>query len=423
MVLTDKLKRSVTLTLAALLFLASLVPLLTRQKAGAYALLPTRSITMSTSQEAATSVTYHVRFDIATTSNLGGLIVEFCSESPIIGDTTCTGPTGFDIGTPTVSGQSDGVATDPVDGVTVGDCNLSTITTAADLGATNHTLELSNATPVSLTSGQTCFFDLTTATNPSTTNSTFYARIYTYATQAAASGYTLANPAAGGAIVDAGGIAMSTAQQITITSKVQERLTFCVYTTVLFTTTTDNNCSTKTGSTISLGDTNGVLDSAGAFVDKTAYYSVTTNASGAAAIRMKGDTLELTPACAAATCRIEAIGAAEAASTPGTEQFGFCTYQIDGTGMTIDADYDGTNGVNNCSNTSQTAGTGVNGGDGSSFFAFNTTNTTTLYGDPIASKPAGAFSTGNLVFIGNIADTTEPGIYTTTLTFVATGTY
>ena len=51
MVLTDKLKRSATLAIAALLFLASLVPLLTREKAGAYGLLPSRSITMSSSAD------------------------------------------------------------------------------------------------------------------------------------------------------------------------------------------------------------------------------------------------------------------------------------------------------------------------------------------------------------------------------------
>jgi hypothetical protein len=233
---------------------------------------------------------------------------------------------------------------------------------------------------------------------------------------------------------------MSTAQQITITSKVQERLTFCVYTQASFTLTTDNNCTAKTGSTISLGDTNGVLDSAGPFVDKTAYFTITTNASGSAAVRLKGDTLELTPACAAGSCRIEAIGAtAQGSSVPVTqtqEQFGLCTYQIDGTGMTITSLYDGAQvftfpnpggtGVG-CSDVgvTQTAGTAAPGGDGGATFAFDNSGTGTMstYGQTIATKPAGTPSTGNLVFIGNITDTTEPGIYTTTLTFVATGTY
>ena len=67
--------------------------------------------------------------------------------------------------------------------------------------------------------------------------------------------------------------------------------------------------------------------------------------------------------------------------------------------------------------------TGSFGGAGTAQFAFDTTATTATTGDTIASKPAGNTSTATMVFLGNIAFTTEAGIYQTTLTYVATGQY
>lgn len=423
MVLTDKLRRLVTLTVAAILFAASLVPLLTRQQANAYGLVASRSITMSTSAASATSVTYHVRFDVATAGALGGIVVEFCDNSPIIGDTTCGAIAGFDIGTPTVSGQSDGSGTD-FDGVT-DDCNLSALTTAADLGNTNHTLALTDATGTgSLSVGATCFFDLTTVTNPSTANHSFYARIYTYASNTNALGYTLADPEAVGPMVDAGGIALSTAAQITVTAKVQERLTFCVFTTD---GTPANTCGATTpvsGTAISLGDDNGVLNENEAFVNKEPQFSIYTNASSGAIVRAKA-----TGTLTSGSFNITAIAAGNGTGTtssPGSEQFGFCLYESTGSLMTIAAPYDDTT---DCAGTTDTAGNapGSGGGDNGATFAFDTTtageNLTTTYGDVVATKPAGVFSSAIMPFMANIATTTEPGIYTATMTFIATGTY
>lgn len=438
MIFTDKLKRSVLLATAALLFVAGLTPLLSQKHAGAYALAPNRSVTMSSSQLSATSVTYHVKFDVATTGNVGGIVVQFCDNSPIVGDTTCSAIAGFNVGTPTVSGYSSGANTDPVNGDT-GTANISTLTTSTAL--TTSAVAISNGTAVSLTAAQKVFFDITTITNPSTSNHTFYARIYTYATAGGATGYSVATP---GTYVDAGGAALSTANQITITSKVQERLTFCVYTDAG--ASPSNDCTAKSGNTILLGDTNGVLDPSGPYVDRTAWYGVTTNASGNAAIRLKGKTLKLSGACSDAinqNCSVNAIGAAVGTTTTrtvaGSEQFGLCTYQFAGSGMTVAATYDGTGGASGvCANATQTSGTGSTGGAGTGagatdpYFGYDTAtatgptgtqNLTSAYGQTIATKPAGSFSTGRLTFIGNIANTTEPGIYTTALTFVATGTY
>jgi hypothetical protein len=197
---------------------------------------------------------------------------------------------------------------------------------------------------------------------------------------------------------------------------VQERLVFCVYTTGV-----GDDCvgGDETGNAIILGDTNGVLDPGGAFVNKEAKFSVTTNATSNAVVNIKGTTL---------TSGGNSITAntAATASVPGSEQFGLCVYQSAGTGMTIDTLYDGDlagNTSTDCTGTTDTAGTGTPGGDNSAEFAFDTASTTGTYGDTIVTKPAGAYSTATFAFIGNISNTTEAGIYTTVLTFIATGSY
>ena len=204
-----------------------------------------------------------------------------------------------------------------------------------------------------------------------------------------------------------------------MTAKVQERLTFCVYTdgnndtTLGDANTTD--CS-GVGTAVTLGDSNGVLTDAGAYVNTHAMFNVSTNASNGATIRAKGSTLT------SGSNSIDAIGA-EAVSASGTEQFGLCVFQSDGTGMVIDTVYDGLTGTDDCADAVHTSG-GAPGGTGTDVsFAFISADIGSTYGDIIATKPAGLQSTGRMAFLGNIAVTTEPGIYTSVLTFIATGNY
>jgi hypothetical protein len=404
MLLLDKLRRHVSLAVIAVLLLASIMPVLLARKASAYALVTERFIKMSSSANGATDVTYQVGFKPATTGTIGGMVVTFCSNSPILGD-SCTAPTGFN-----------------TNFATLALANVSaSFGTGWAIDATNstaNTVILTNSTPQSFTAGTAGAFDLGDTgasdgvTNPTTTNQTFYARVITYDSDLHAQQY-IANvggggptaPALGTGNIDAGGFALSTAAQITITSKVQERLTFCVYTAA--------NCAGG-GTAVALGDTNGVLDPAGPYVDKNTQYDVATNASQGVAIRVKGDTLK------SGSFDVAAIGSTAQSSSPGNEQFGFCTYQSTGSGLSAQTLY---NNSNNCNSTTQTAGTATPGGAGSADFAFDLTNINSTYGDVFANKDAGSTSSGVIAFIGNISNTTEAGIYTTTLTFIATGTY
>jgi hypothetical protein len=395
------------LVAALVLASSSVLPLIFSQKASAYNILPNREIKVSSSATSSTSVSYYVEFDAGTTANVKSIAVDFCANTAVIND-TCTANPGTT--TPTLTS-----ATVTTTGAGVG--NLTGTWTVA-ITNTNRTFTISNATGESMTAGTPYFFTINLVTNPSTLGS-FYGRILTFpndTTSNYAGGYTGTNVDTN-IPTDAGGIALSTAAQITVTSKVQERLTFCVYADTADAEYGNNDCTSKQGTSVLLGDTNGVLDPSGPYVSTATRYSITTNATGGATIRLKGGTLT------SGANSIDAMTATANTSTPGTEEFGFCTYQQAGTGLTPAAPYDdGT-----CdAQTSHTSGTGTPGGAGTATFAYDTNSTDgtgSTFGDTIGSKVAGNFSTAEIAFIGNIGNATEAGIYTAVLTFIATGTY
>jgi hypothetical protein len=377
--------------MATAVFGVALVPALSG-RAFAYGLVTTRSIQMSSSAAAATNTSYLVTFTPASATLIQAIAVDFCSNDPIIGD-SCTAPTSFSVGTPTVTGTS-------VSGETGGSWTATAINS-------NRTLVLSNGSATGSVSGATSF-TLTTATNPNNSNTTFYARIFTFSSTANETTWaSTANGSATATVLDAGGIALSTDAQITVTSKVQETLTFCVY--------TGANCGAG-GTAVTLGDTNGVLSTAGPFVDLTTKYDIATNAGGAspsAYVRFKATTLT------SGGNQIASIGSSATASSTGTSQFGLCTYRSSGSLLAAIAPYDNAN----CNTVSQTAGTGSTGGNGTAQFALDTTAAATTYGDDLASTSAGSSNTGVVPFIGNVSATQAAGIYTSTFNFIATATY
>jgi hypothetical protein len=378
-------KRGTAVALGCLIIFATLLTAMFFDKAKAG--MPTsRKIFIASSAASATDVTYSVSFVTATTNNVQGLVIDFCSNSPIIGDDTCTAPAGFDT-------NEGGLALANQVGITDWAVNAAT---------TTNKLVLNRPSATSINSGVTISLDLGSSggadgvTNPSTTNATYYARVLTFATTAGATGYTSATP---GTYVDAGGIALSTANQLAILAIVQERLTFCVY--------TGANCGAGGGS-INLGDANYVLDTSHSYTDINAKFDIATNALAGANVVLKGATLT------SGGYTITAIGAASAASSTGTEQFGMCLWQSSGSGFTPAAPY------NHASCSTVTTGMDL---AGAAQFAFDSAVTGTAVGDDIGTKTAGTTSQATLAFLGNIAWQTESGVYQTTLTLVATGTY
>jgi hypothetical protein len=357
------------LLVAAVLMAAALTSLMP-EKAQAFGTLNSRSITLSSSANGANNTAYQVNFTTTTNNqNIGSVVIKFCANSPIIGD-SCSQPSGFNTNYSTLSLSSN---TGNITGLSV-DTTHSTINQVV---LTRSAGAVANGA-VSLTLGNGVTNGIT---NPTTQNTTFYARIYTLTATDGSGNESTAS-------LDAGGIAMSTANQLNVTAKVQEALTFCVY--------TDVDCATG-GNGVILGDPNGVLESTTTTYTSSAKFDVSSNAVSGVAIRLKGDTLK------SGTFAIDAYGNSCTAdsSSSGSEQFGL-RMSILGTGLSATSPY-------NCAS-------GLHG--------FDTTNTTTLYGQQIAATSGATdVSTSTIEFAAKSANTSEAGVYTTTLTLIATATY
>ncbi len=366
-----------------------------------------RLIQLSSSTPDATGVTYHVSFVPASGSDIGGIVVDFCADTPLVG-TNCTYPTGFDLGSSPAVSSLTGFSTSTGSWVT---------TNSLQGSATNKQVLLyTNTTAQTPTGGATPItFDITAVHNPTATGS-FYARILTFDTSAntvseyTATGTTRASSFAD--MIDYGGVAMSTVDTITVTARVMESLSLCVY-------GDDNGGGAGTGScgdvnsppSIDLGTgTPAVIDSLAAYTNFV-NFDLDTNASGGAVIRLKGDTL----ASGANTITAVNSGASYARiynGVAGSEAFGLHVP------TTTAATVGQVDAVGNYDYNIDTLG---NNDD----FALNTTNTTSTYGDIICDTNSGPIAGAKVpITYGVTASiTTEAGVYTADHQLIASGTF
>lgn len=337
-----------------------------------------RSIRLSSSQASAQNVVYRVGFTTFTTGNIGGIVVDFCSNNPIIGD-ACTPPAGFNVNRSTTSlNNQSGITGFSIYTADTED-NRIIITKGSPTS-------VSGAVSFELGNGTNGF------TNPSTTGS-FYARIYTYTTQAAAQGHDTDTPTG---YQDYGGVALSTAAVVNITARVMETLSFCVY---------DATCGDDPSFTLgTVVGTTTVIDDQAVYTD-TVNFSISTNANGGASIRMKGDTLKT----AGGGNDINAAGTSAVAFSAGTERFGL-RVSTAGTNITATAPYNGA--ANNYALDVTTAASDT------------TPNVTSTFGGLIAtlSGPV-SNSVTTLTFGVTAAATTPAGTYTAAEQLIATGTF
>lgn len=366
-----------------------------------------RSIKMSSSSTSATasSVKYDVTFTAASTvASVKAVVVDFCagggSNTPIVGDSNCSAPTGFSVGTPTFTNNPDTVAN-----------NASVSGWTATALNSGRTFQITNAAGVATTAGTSVFnFSIDTVTNP-TTRGTFYARVITYTT----SSPTYA-PGSEGSYQDYGGFALSTVDNISITAKVFETLTFCVY--------TGGACGTAPS--LALGDTTtGALSTASTYVNANTKYDLGTNAAHGVAVVMKGTTLcdtGVLATCQSGTASSNTITpmnttpAAATSSTGTAEQFGMCADKNSSAALTVAPAY--IDSLANCHGLT----TGVLAT--ANTFGFDNTNVTGTSGSTVISSTGAVPSvTGGFAFAANITPTTEAGIYTTTLNMIATSTF
>lgn len=323
-------------------------------------------------------------FTLGTTGTVGSIELLYCT-TPLPG-TTCTAPTGLDASTVTTVGGTS--ATGWSHGTS------GNAPTASRLRITH--------TPASMTGAQQFAFGTGSGgandyiKNPTTDNQSFFIRITTF------------SDAAWTTTVDQGTVANSTAQQIDITAKVQEVLNFSVGSTP--TAPTASCAAFSDNGALALGDpTEGTLSFSQAY-DAHSYFRVNTNANGGTLIYYSGDTLK------SGSNSISAIGASAAASAVGTSQFG------------LGIDSSDTQSGSGYSFTSLTAtspygtGNGTITNAGTAQFAYNTASLTTPVQIASAAGPI-TCDTGSVRYLGNISTTTPPGIYTTTISYLAVPTY
>lgn len=335
--------------------------------------LNNRALSTSSSVASATGVTYEYSYTVATDgSDLGSFKFEICTNDPFP-DTSCTSPSGFD-----ASGAAASNTT-----VTVGGTSQSILavnTSSTDAGTTNQ-IEIELDTAVgSVASGTEVVvtFD-STITNPDSSNTEFFSRLYTY------------SDTTNNTKVDDGGLAFSTAESVDVTARVQETLTFCIF-------ASGASCATPGDTTVDLGVLSTSTDNTGTHKAQAA-----TNALNGYVLQYAGTTLTHNND----TDTIDAIGATGTTSSPGTEQFGLniSISNTPNTSSSLDADYSGTN---------YAFVDGATVTDGTDDTASNTIATSS---GPIDNNVY------DLEFLGNVDEVTPTGTYTTTVTYVATATY
>jgi hypothetical protein len=260
--------------------------------------------------------------------------------------------------------------------------NVQTATIASQTGDTGFSVSLSSTpSDLLLTRSPTAAsptavdYVLTGITNPSSTGP-YYVRVTTYATADGSGGFT-----------DYGGIAYQINDEVNISTTVPPFINICVGTTI-----EPYDCSTATGDYIDMGN----------FVPTSSSSASTqvlmaTNAASGYSLWVSGDTLT------SGNNIIPAMNSADI-SRPGVPQFG----------------------INLVANNTPAVGQNVIGsGDGIVAASYNQPDFYKyVSGDPIASASSPAdFNLYTISYIVNIAKGQPPGVYATTLTYIAAGNF
>ncbi len=419
--------------LSSALVLATMAPVFLTGSASA-AQITNRSITLGSSK-VSTSNTYSVDFYPTVTTTIKGIVVQFCANSPLIG-TSCTGMTGMT--TPAAATTFS---------VTQTGATSRTFTLVSPTNASTNILVGTNSTgfvpaATSGTNADRVHFTFT-ATNPSTLGS-FYARILTYDSDSGGNdplSYTDTTP---GTHIDDGGIALSTARQLTVNAKVQEQLTFCVGTvdnTVTDTSTfnTYNGGATQYcgGSAFGANPTVdlGPVSSGSASISPVATASGGNNLTGVLLTQtnaFNGATLSYFSEQNSSSGRLKVAGAACSGSTgaPITDagssvtdqcfnsnatQTSFATASTEEFGMTALTPYQ----IGTTANLSRDANYDGNGTAAGGFAWTQGGATVTL----ATSSTVLDYEAMLLTFAAQTAPTTPTGTYTVTSTYVATGVF
>lgn len=231
-----------------------------------------RNLTLSDNL-ASDTATYKLSFDIPASETLGSISLQFCQESPLVGD-ACTTPVGFDASAVTLLTQT-------------GETGFSVLPS----GTSTNTVVLTRAPAA--TTATTLTYELGNMRNPIATG-TFYGRLQTFATSDAS-----------GSDTEHGGLALEINTPIQISATVPPYLLFCLGVTIA-----PYDCATASGDYVNFGNLSGTATSSA-----TTQMLTATNAKNGYAINVYGTTM------ISGTNVINAMIVSDV-SRPGVSQFG-----------------------------------------------------------------------------------------------------
>jgi hypothetical protein len=353
--MTHKLVKRLGYLLSALLVVMAALPAVQANAAS----LTSRSLLLSNSAPSPATSSYTFGFTVAQTTTIKSVNVDICDTAS--GSCTPAG-TGVPSGLTTTS-----AAVGTISGIGSGGTWTGTFTT-------NGRLRIANASNTGTPT--TVSIQFTNITNPTATNTTFYARVTTY------SDSTWSTP------IDSGTVATSTSTPIQLSAQVDETLTFCTGTSGI----TTSSCSGATGSSVNLGTLTPSTTGSG-----TSQIGISTNASSGYNITVNGTTLT------SGSNTITAL-ASQTASSQGNSQFG----------------------LNLRDNATPNVGTDPQGsGTATPTASYNTVDQYKFVtGDQVASKvSADNFRLYTVTYIANISGAQPAGAYTSTLNYIATATF
>ncbi len=378
-------RRAGRIATTAALLVATIVPSFAPALASA-AQITDRSVALSSSSVNATGVSYLFTFT-ADNASAGGIAVEFCSNTPLVGE-ACTAPGN---------------------GFTVNPSNNGNVT-----GGTKYGTWTANRACItkSVASGVNTF-TLTGATNPSVA-STLYARVVTYDTDAHAAAYgTPDSTTLGTGVIDQGSVAFAITNNVEVSGAVLEALTFCVSGDDI---EADPDCANATAPVLTLGKDvgGGVIALDNTLSTGDVFTKISTNAVKGAVVSLKSTAGVNQPGnvpCAGlalygtGACNIVAAGTGANTVAAGDAKFGVR--------LTLPTD--------NVTDGTIAAATNYS----TSLYHLDDTAVIGTYGDPIYNTSGGSANNLNttLTFAASSNAATPAGRYSANISLIATGTF
>lgn len=332
-------------------FLFAVCPLLFPRQAHALP-LTSRSVIIGNSAPSATT-THNFGFTLSSVSIVGSIELEYCSNSPITGD-SCTAPAGFSTTSAVLQSQTGetGFIINPA--------------SSANRIVLSRPPTPAAAIPVT--------YNFSNITNQNAPNSTVYVRIATYASNDAT-----------GPRTDEGAVAFATVSNISVAGYVPPYLTFCTGVTVAL------NCSSTNGSFLNFGE---LSSSQARYL--SSQFSVATNDPGGYSTTVNGPTMT------SGNNLISSLSTPRS-SQPGTSQFG----------------------MNLRANSNPPVGSDPSGvGTGAISGGFNNPNQFYFNNQVVAQSTSSSdFNAFTVSYLVNINRGQRPGVYSTTLTYIASAAF